>query len=255
MPRCLVVQHVPPEGPYAVGSALRSAGVDLEICRTFAGDRVPTQLDGWDGLVVMGGPMSAASDDGFPTRRREVDLLASAITAGTPTLGVCLGAQLLAVAAGADVYPGPVGPEIGWGTVALSAEAQSDHLLGGLPATLSVLHWHGDTFDLPPGSVRLATNSTYANQAFRLGDRAWGIQFHAEVDRSAVDAFVDAFASEATAAGVDPQVISAEAPASLTRVAEPRRLITTRFADLVATSRPAAWAEPSIDRVAPSVAL
>lgn len=97
----------------------------------------------------------------------------------------------MAVAAGGKVYPGPAGPEIGWGLVRLSDAAEDDRLLGGLPRQLEVLHWHGDTFDLPPGAVHLATGALYPNQAFRWGPTAWGLQFHLEVDNGAVAAFLE----------------------------------------------------------------
>ena len=141
--------------------------------------------------------MSAIDDHGFPTRTREVALLAQSLDRGTITLGICLGAQLLAVAAGSPVFVGHAGPEIGWGPVELMPEAASDPLLATVPSGLTVLHWHGDTFDLPLGATHLAASRTYANQAFRAGERAWGFQFHLEVDQRAVTGFVDAFGDEA----------------------------------------------------------
>jgi GMP synthase-like glutamine amidotransferase len=234
MPSCLVVQHVPPEGPYAIGPALESAGVDVDVRAVFAGEDLPSDLTDIDGLVVMGGPMSALSDEGFPSRRGELELLAEGLDRGLPMLGVCLGAQLLALAGGGAVYPGPTGPEIGWGPVALTAEAEDDPLLGGLPEQLTVLHWHGDTFEPPVGAIRLATNGRYPNQAFRSGSRAWGLQFHLEVDGSAVAAFVDAFGAEAARAGSPPRSILAGTAPAL-KILEPhRRRVLARFAQLVA---------------------
>src|SRR5271156_379327 len=119
MPDCLIVQHVVPESAFAVGEALIGAGVRTEVRTVFDGGSLPTDCSGYDGLVVMGGPMSAASDDSFPTRQAELTLLADAVDRGVPTLGICRGAQLLAGAAGASVYPGPAGTEIGWGPVTL----------------------------------------------------------------------------------------------------------------------------------------
>jgi GMP synthase-like glutamine amidotransferase len=233
MPRCLVVQHVEPEGPYAIGRALESAGSTVVSCRVFAGEPIPDHLDGFDGLVVMGGPASAAVDEGFPSRLGELALLQDALARDVPTLGVCLGAQLLAVAGGGSVYPGLDGPEIGWGPVALADPAGTDLLLGGLPDRLVVLHWHGDTFDLPPGATRLASNRRYANQAFRLGDHAWGLQFHLEVDQAAVEAFVDAFGPDAQGAGSSAEEILAAAQSHLPALAPVRDRILDRFAGLV----------------------
>jgi GMP synthase-like glutamine amidotransferase len=233
VPRCLIVQHVEPEGPYAIGDALRAAGAEIDLRRVFTGDPLPAAADGLDGLVVMGGPMSATTDVGFPTRSDEIGLLADAVRRGVPTLGVCLGAQLLAHAAGGSVFSGGAGPEIGWGPVDLADAAGSDPLLAGLPEQLTVLHWHGDSFDLPPGAVRLASNGRYSNQAFRVGARAWGFQFHVEVDHRAVAAFLAAFGDEARAAGIHPGTIDSAAPASLGELASARDRVADRFAGMV----------------------
>jgi GMP synthase-like glutamine amidotransferase len=231
---CLVVQHLPPEGPYLIAGALENAGISVELCQVFAGDQPPASLDGYNGLVVMGGPMSAASDEGFPTRTAEVHLLEDALEHRVPALGVCLGAQLLAIAAGGKVYPGAEGPEIGWAPVSLMVgEAEQDLLFGDLPTELTVLHWHGDTFDLPPGATHLATSKTYPNQAFRAGPRAWGLQFHLEVDGPAVEAFLAAFGDEAAGCGVAPEDIAAQTGSAVAELAPARGRLLERFAGLV----------------------
>ncbi len=233
MPTCLVIQHVPPEGPYLIAEALDNAGVAVDLCRIFAGGHLPASLDGYGGLVVMGGPMSASTDDGFATRTAEIDLLEDALERGLPALGVCLGAQLLAIAAGGKVYPGAEGPEIGWAPVSLVGGAQRDPLFRDLPRELTVLHWHGDTFDLPPGATHLAVSKAYPNQAFRAGPRAWGLQFHLEVDSAAVDAFLAAFGDEAAGCGVPPEDIAAEAGSAIAELAPERGRLLDRFAALV----------------------
>lgn len=230
MGTALVLQHLEPEGPARIGDALAAAGVDVVVVRTDRGEAVPDDVAGIDGLVVMGGPMSARSDDGFPSRRAELALLRAAVAAGTPTLGVCLGSQLLAAAGGGTVEPG-TGLEVGWGPVTLADAATDDPLLAGLGPELPVLHWHGETFALPPGAVLLASSDRYPHQAFRLGPAAWGLQFHLEVDAPAVDRFVAAFGAEAD----DPDAIRADAPAWLARAAPAQEAILTRFAHLVAT--------------------
>jgi GMP synthase-like glutamine amidotransferase len=234
MPTCLVLQHVAPESPFAVADALDAAGVRIDLRQIFSGEVPPDDLTGVDGLVVMGGPMAAHSDVGFPTRGRELALIAEAVTLGIPTLGICLGAQLVAAATGGGVYPGGRGPEIGWSPVALSNLCGSDRLLGDLPDTLTVLQWHGDTFDLPAGAVLLASNQCYPNQAFRLGELTWGLQFHVEVTERAVDGFLDAFAAdtETIAGGADG--IRADTPGGVANLAAARDLVCTRFAALVA---------------------
>ena len=232
MVSCFAIQHEEPEGLYSIRDALETSGIEVEVCRVFAGDSPPATLLGHDGLVVMGGPMSATSDESFPSRAEELALVHDAVEREMPTLGVCLGAQLLALAAGGEVYEGH-GPEIGWGTVELSDHASDDPLLTGLPDELDVLHWHGDTFRLPEGAVHLASSRSYENQAFRIGRRAWGFQFHVEVDAHAVEQFVSAFGDEARTAGTTPEAIRSESVRALARLGPNRELIVDRFAVLV----------------------
>jgi GMP synthase-like glutamine amidotransferase len=155
---------------------------------------VPTTLAPDELLVIMGGSMGVAdrADPRFPFLPREIALVERALRQGNPILGVCLGAQLLAHAAGARVFPNiglrldaeglplPV-REVGWAPIALHGLGR-EPALAGLPEQMTVLHWHGDTFDLPPGAVHLASSARCRNQAFRLGQRVFGLQFHVEVD-------------------------------------------------------------------------
>jgi GMP synthase-like glutamine amidotransferase len=235
MATCLVVQHVAPESSFALGDALLRAGTDLDVRRVFDGAAVPDSAEGLDGLVVMGGPMSAASDDGFPTRTAEITLIADAVRRGVPTFGVCLGAQLLAVAGGAAVTPGGAGFEVGWAPVTLTAATADDPLFSGFPDELTVLHWHGETFGLPVGATHLAGNDRYRNQAFRLGPAAWGVQFHLEVTDEAVDGFVAAFADDASRAEGGAAAIVTGTPGAVAALAPWRDRVVERFATLVST--------------------
>lgn len=235
--RCIVVQHVEPEGPYLVADALTAFGVTVETCRTDRSDALPERAVEAQGIVVMGGPMSAASDDGFPTRRAEIALLADAVACQVPVLGICLGAQLLAAATGGTVGRGEAGPEIGWGPVRLLPAANGDPLFGGLPEELTVLHWHGDTFDPGPGSVLLASSGRYRSQAFRTGRAAWGLQFHLEVDALAVERFVEEFGAEAEAVEGGAAAIVAGAGEALGTLGPQAATVLGRFAALVAGPR------------------
>jgi GMP synthase-like glutamine amidotransferase len=234
MPNCLVIQHVDPESAFAIEGALLAAGVRVDTRRVFAGDPIPSDVSGLDGVVVMGGPMSATSSAGFPSRDAEIALLGGALRSGIPTLGVCLGAQLLATAAGGSVYRNLYGPEIGWAQIHLAPACQDDRLFGGLPPTLTVLHWHGETLDVPPEGQLLISSNAYPNQAFRLGDVAWGVQFHLEVTAEAVAGFLGAFAAEAESVPGGAEAIASATPDALAVLAGARDLVCTRFAGLVA---------------------
>lgn len=225
----LIVQHKAIEGPYRIGQALVRAGVGLDVRRTYLGDPVPEDAAAYSGLVVMGGPMAAYSDDDFAGRGSEIALLATAVRADVPTLAVCLGAQLLTVAAGGRALPGD-GLEVGWAEVQLTPDAADDKLLGGLPVRFTALHWHGDTVELPAGAVLLASSARYANQAWRIGPRAWGLQFHPEVDGAGVEGFVTEFGHEVPEeAG---QQIRTQAPQRLAELAPLADTVFGRFAAL-----------------------
>ncbi|MEV5878281.1 methyltransferase domain-containing protein [Streptomyces sp. NPDC052101] len=175
-----VLEHTPQEGPYAVGAALGAAGLPTRVCRTWAGDRVPDTVDDMVALVVTGEPLSAAED--VLGSGAELALLRAALDAEVPVLGVCLGAHLLAVAAGGVARPG-TGAQIGWGDVRVTAAAHSDPLFAALPERLRVPHWHdGSSVDLPARATVLASCDHHPAQAFRIGASAWGIHFHWEED-------------------------------------------------------------------------
>jgi GMP synthase-like glutamine amidotransferase len=229
-----MVQHLSPESGWAIDDSLVAAGVHIDTRRVFADDALPAALAGYDGVVIMGGPMSAASDHGFPTRRQELSLIGAALAESVPLLGVCLGAQLIALAAGAAVYPGGHGLEVGWSPVSLIEAGRMDPLFADLPSKLTVLQWHGDTFDLPEGATLLASNSTYPTQAFRIGSAAWGLQFHLEVTAEAVDGFLHAFADDTLSAPGGAAAIRTDTPGALHEVRPARDLVFSRFASLVA---------------------
>src|SRR5436190_4349927 len=183
--RWAVLQHVPFEGPGLIGTVARERGIDLAVVRLDRGEVLPAVSD-LDGIVAMGGPMGVIDGAVHPWLAGERALLAMGVARGLPVLGVCLGSQQLAAALGGEVTQGPE-PEVGLGRVELTPEGRADPGVGpgadgagGLP----VVHWHGDTFGLPPGAVRLASSARYPNQAFRAGRRAYGLQFHVEVDRA-----------------------------------------------------------------------
>jgi GMP synthase (glutamine-hydrolysing) len=200
MRRALVLEHVPHEGPARIGQALTRAGFELDRRALHAGAVVPATLDGAELLVVMGGSMGVADvgDPRYSFLRAALELLQKAVASDFPTLGICLGSQLLAAAAGARVYPNLVGDppraqrEVGWGAVHFTRTPNEEPALAGLDAAEIMLHWHGDTFDLPAGAVLLASTLACEHQMFRLGRRQFGLQFHPEVEASDVERWLAA---------------------------------------------------------------
>jgi GMP synthase-like glutamine amidotransferase len=181
----VLVQHVAFEGPGSIGSAVRDSGAELAVVRIDRAEPLPPPdaVEDMAGLVVMGGPMGV--HDTLDWLEHERALLRAAVAAGLPVLGVCLGAQQLAYALGGEVVGGAA-PELGVGEVHLSVAAVDDPVFAPAPTPLPCVHWHGDTFTLPDGAVRLAGSDRYENQAFRVGPRAYGLQFHVEVTASLV---------------------------------------------------------------------
>jgi len=174
--RAHYLQHVPFEGLGSIEPWLESAGYRITVTRLFQAADLP-DLQEIDLLVVMGGPMSVNDEREFPWLVPEKRFIRNALEAEKPILGVCLGAQLLAKAMGAPVYPNAV-KEIGWFPIqSVPAEEGSTFRF---PPAVDVFHWHGETFDLPAGAVRLARSEACENQAFQLGRQAIGLQFHLE---------------------------------------------------------------------------
>jgi GMP synthase (glutamine-hydrolysing) len=182
--RILVLQHIACEPPGVYEDVLRERGATILRVELDEGEPLPDRRE-VDAIVCMGGPMSATDAAQLPWMAEERAFIADAVRDGTPFWGVCLGVQLLAASLGARVYPGPA-PEVGVLPVELTHAARADPVFSGLPQELLTLQWHGDTFDLPDAAVRLASSPAYANQAFRVGASAYGLQFHVEVSPALV---------------------------------------------------------------------
>lgn len=186
----VVLQHVPFEGPGALGPWLEARGHRVEPVRLYAGQPLPDPAR-VEALLVMGGPMGVADTAAHPWLSAEKRFLESCLKGGCPVLGICLGAQLIAEACGARVYRNRE-PEIGWFPVRGTGD-------GLIPGEVEVFHWHSDTFELPAGAERLAWSEGTQNQGFRLGQSVLALQFHVESTPETVRQLV-----EACGAGLPP---------------------------------------------------
>ncbi len=182
MPKLLVFQHAAQEPLGTLDPHLRREGFRIRYVNFARQPDARPALDGYDALIVLGGPMNVDQADRFPHLEHEVRVMREALDQGRPVLGICLGAQLLAHALGGHVGRASA-PEIGWHDVAVSDAAGTDPLLGHFAGVERVFQWHGDTFELASGATHLASSERCTNQAFRAGDAAWGLQFHLEVDQ------------------------------------------------------------------------
>jgi len=186
MRRVLVFQHVAHEILGTLNPLLKSAGFRIRYVNFGRNPDARPSLDGYEGLVVLGGPQNVDQVDRFPHLAREVEVVQDALDRNIPVLGICLGAQLIARALGAPVGPA-VQKEIGWYDVSLSEPGRTDPLLSTFAATERIFQWHGDTFDIPRGADHLASSALCPNQAFRYGDKVYALQFHLEVDAPLVE--------------------------------------------------------------------
>jgi GMP synthase-like glutamine amidotransferase len=234
----LVVENDPSDDARLLGDWLTGAGVEWRTVRPHAGDQLPADLAGHGGLVVLGGVQDAFdAPDGtpgapwFPALKA---LLRVARRDRVPTLGVCLGAQLIAEAFGGVVERSPHGPEIGPRLVGKRDAGGQDPLFAAVPFTPDVLQWHSDDItELPVDAVVLAGSPQRPNQAFRLGDRMWAVQFHLECDLAMITAWADEDPGELVALGIDRAVLLSRTEAVLPDLEEVWRPFTERFAAVV----------------------
>jgi GMP synthase-like glutamine amidotransferase len=243
----LVIENHPTDDIRRLGEWLTAAGLRLTTVRPHAGEPVPGELTGYAALVVLGGPQRAYPDEtggpGAPWFPACETLLRRAVRHRVPTLAICLGAQLLAVAHGGRVAPGAAGPELGPALVARRDVAETDPLFALVPFTPDVIQWHEDEItDLPAGAVLLAASTRYPHQAFRVGPAAWGLQFHIEPDSAMVAQWAANDADLLRELGRDPAEVTAAAEAVMDDLTEVWQPFAARFAALargeLAPSRP-----------------
>jgi GMP synthase-like glutamine amidotransferase len=229
------VENDPTDDARRLGDWLVDGGLDLAVVRAHAGEVLPDGLDDYAGLLVLGGEQNAyPGPDGtpgaawFPQLER---LLRKAVRGRVPTLAVCLGGQLLATAHNGTVERSPAGPEIGARLVARRDAADSDPLFAAVPFAADVLQWHRDEItELPTGAVLLAASTHYQHQAYRLGDAAWGIQFHIECDIEMLAGWASDNLGVLAELGQDPIDLLEECDAAMADVEDVWRPFAQRFA-------------------------
>ncbi len=236
MKKVLVIRNVSYETEGLLEPLLANEGLALDIVDFQRDASARPGLDGHAGLVVMGGPMGANDTARYPHLLHVERLLARFMERSLPSLGVCLGAQIMARTLGSEVYPNPV-REVGWYDLNVTDDAGRDPLFAALEEREVVLQWHGDTFDLPKGAALLASSPDCVNQAFRYGEAGYAIQFHLEILQPMIEEWVRRDAARgwlAEEGRISARRILADTRSCMTRSMELGRRVFTRFARLIA---------------------
>lgn len=207
MSEFLVLQHISCEGLGTIEPAMSRRGIGHRYVRLFDGEPVPRDIEQYSGLIILGGPMNVYEVDKYPYLKDEDVLIKRAMDRGLPMLGICLGSQLIAKASNAKVRKGAK-KEIGWHDLNLTPDGMEDAVFKGFPDKLTVFQWHGDTFDIPEGATRIASSALFPNQAYRIGYKVYGLQFHLEVTEEIIKQWVSEYKDElSTLDYIDPKKI------------------------------------------------
>ena len=190
----LIVKHIDIEGPGTLGDFLKAQGEPFRILELGAGEKPPVDPNAFKAVVVLGGPMNVDEEDRFTFLKPENDFIQKVLKENIPFLGICLGSQLLAKAAGARVVKSPV-KEIGWYHIQLTAEGLKDPLFKGFNCEDPIYHWHGDMFQIPANGQLLASAPGCPHQALKVGKNAYGLQFHVEITDKSIKEWSDEYAA------------------------------------------------------------
>lgn len=238
MSRILVFQHVAAEPLGTLDQLIRQRGHRVKFVNFERQPDARPKLDRYRGLIVLGGPMNVEDRAARGHLQTEIDVIGAALAQGKPILGICLGAQLLAHALGAEVRRNRVS-EIGWYDLSATAAGRADPVFAPLGALAPVFQWHGYTFDLPAGAAHLARTPTCENQAFRHGTNAYGFQFHLEMDQPLIERWLNLpnYRDELIAAGLgrDPEAIRADTLPRIAAMQTTAHAVFDNFLDLIGT--------------------
>lgn len=236
MSKILVFQHVPYEILGTLDPLLRGSGFRIKYVNFGRDPAAKPSLDGYRGLVILGGPMNVDQTDRYKHLKTEIDLILKAISKELPVLGICLGAQLIAKALGAEVTNNRE-VEIGWYDLSPTVDGEKDLLLYHLNKKEKIFQWHGDTFEIPKGAFHLATSPKCNNQAFRFSSNVYGFQFHLEVDQKMIERWLQVPNNkreiENTGGKIDPMNIREETIVYIDRLKQLSRLVFGEFVKLI----------------------
>ena len=233
MPGVLFIQNGETEGPGLLATALSAAGTNLVTIHAWRGDRVPDAPDGFAGVAIGGGTMSAYQTDEYPALQQQIALTRAARAAGIPMLGLCLGAQLMAAAFDGKVFANTE-REIGLHEVRFTPAADHDPLWHGHTTPFHPVHWHRDTFTLPPGAELLASSALTPHQLFRLDHASYGLQFHLEIDLPSLREMIAGDEIPLRRYGLDPAAFLRDGERKLPAIEPIAHTVFTRWARFLA---------------------
>jgi GMP synthase (glutamine-hydrolysing) len=232
--RALAIVHQDDAGPGVFAEEIEARGVLLDEWKlSERGTGPPREIADYDAVLTFGGAMHADQEDRHPWLRFEKDFLAAMLDDRMPILAVCLGTQVLVDAAGGEARRAGE-PEIGWFEIEVTDEGAADPVIGPLAPTFTGFQWHSYEA-VPPGGATILARSPVCTQAYRIGDRAWGIQFHAEVTAADVGHWIDDYRSDEDAVriGVDPEALRAETDGKIADWNRLGRELCGRFVDTI----------------------
>ncbi len=240
MRKILVCQHVPYEPLGTLNPLFKEHGFRIRYVNFGRHPEMKPGMEGYHGLIILGGPMNVDQVERHPHLSHEVELIREALRRDVPVLGICLGSQLIAHALGSQVKRN-LEKEIGWYDVALTEAGKKDPVMGNFQPREKLFQWHGDTFDIPQGAVHLALSGTCSSQAFRYGDKVYGFQFHLEVDEPMIQRWfqVPHHVEELRQLGgkIDPQTILTQTPLHIERLKSLSAKTFTEFLKLFGAAK------------------